>query len=127
MKCTINIDGRSIPLDWRGGTAIQYKYAFKRDPIADIMSLMSIANLETGEINAEDLGGFDSEIIYRMFWTAARTADKSVNEDFFDFLDEFDSLPFVDILDQGMLEMIVASMISTKQIKNRQAPTVTSQ
>ena len=124
MKCTVEIDGKSIPLDWRGGTAIQYKYAFKRDPIADLMSLIGLVDLTSGEVDTEALMGFDTEVIYRIFWTAARTADKEVNEDFYEFLDEFDSLPIVDILEGGMLEMLIASMVSTKQSKNLTAPAV---
>lgn len=122
MKCTVNIDGKTIPLDWRGGTAIQYKYVFKRDPIADLMSLINLANLETGEMSADALGEFDSEIFYRIFWTAARTADKEVNEDFYEFLDEFDSIPIFDLLEQGIMEMLVTSMLSTKESKKFQAP-----
>lgn len=124
MKCTIEIDGKSIPLEWRGGTAIQYKYVFKRDPIADLMSLIGLVDLTSGEVDTEALMGFDTEVIYRIFWTAARTADKEVNEDFYEFLDEFDSLPIVDILEGGMLEMLIASMVSTKQSKNLTAPAV---
>lgn len=125
MKCTVNIDGKTIPLDWRGGTAIQYKYVFKRDPIADLMSLINLANLETGEMSADALGEFDSEIFYRIFWTAARTADKEVNEDFYEFLDEFDSIPIFDLLEQGIMEMLVTSMLSTKESKKFQAPATT--
>lgn len=124
MKCTVEIDGKSIPLDWRGGTAIQYKYSFKRDPIADLMSLIGLVDLTSGEVDTEALMGFDTEVIYRIFWTAARTADKEVNEDFYEFLDEFDSLPIVDILEGGMLEMLIGSMVSTKQSKNLTAPAV---
>lgn len=126
MKCTVHIDDRAIPLEWRGGTAIQYKYVFKRDPIADLMALIDVVNLESGELTASDLGGFDSEIFYRIFWVAARTADKDVNEDFFDFLDEFDSIPIADLLEQGMFEMLVGSMISTKEPKNIKAPAMTA-
>ena len=124
MKCTVEIDGKSIPLDWRGGTAIQYKYVFKRDPIADLMSLVGLVDLSSGEVNTEALLNFDTEIIYRIFWTAARTADNTVNEDFYEFLDEFDALPIVDILQGGMLEMLIGSMVSTKQSKNLTAPAV---
>lgn len=122
MKCEVTIDGRVIPLDWRGGTAIQYKHVFKQDPIVDLMSLINMADTINGKA-IEDLSGFDSEIFYRIFWTSARTADNEVNEDFYDFLDEFDSIPIVDLLEQGMLEMLIGSMISTKQAKNFQAPT----
>lgn len=126
MKCVIEIDGRPIPLDWRGGTAIQYKYVFKTDPLADMMSLIGLVDPDTQEVSAEKLMAFDTEIIYRMFWTAARVADNTVNEDFYEFLDEFDRLPVVDIIQGGLLEMLITNMVSTKESKNFRAPAKTN-
>ena len=127
MKCTIEIDGKSIPLEWRGGTAIQYKRVFKQDPIADLMAMIGLIDSK-GEVDPAELLNFDTEIIHRIFWTAARVAanfdNELVNEDFYEFLDEFDALPIVDILEGGMLEMLIGSMISTKQSKNLTAPAV---
>lgn len=126
MKCTVEVDGRSIPLEWRGGTAIQYKRAFKQDPLADLMALIDLVDSK-GEIETSALAGFDTEIIYRIFWTSARVAadfdHEKINEDFYEFLDEFDALPVVDILQDGMMDMLIESMVSTKQAKNFRAPT----
>ena len=123
MRCKITIGDRTIPLEWRGGTAIQYKMIFKRDPIADLMTLIDFASIQDGEPTPEALMGLDTEVVYRIFWTSARTADpEGVNEDFYEFLDEFDALPLYDLLESDMLDMLVSSMLSTKTPKNTKAP-----
>lgn len=114
MKKTITIGDRVLPLEWRGGTAILYKREFKEDPIQAVMKLMG----SDGEL---DIASLDFEFLYRVLWLSARVADNTINEDFLEFLNEFDEIPMAAIaLDIAML--LLSSIQSTVESKNKQAP-----
>lgn len=113
MKKTITINGRELPLEWRGGTAIFYKRVFKEDPIQKMMSFVDKGNI--------DLESLDLEFLFNALWASAKVADSSIPDDVIEFLDSFDELPLGDIV-EPITTLMTSSIQSTVEPKNQQAP-----
>lgn len=113
MEKTIEIDGKKVKFKATGVTPLRYKSQFRRDFFADLHKLTMIEKMVLGQLNDEELEKLDSEIIYRMIWVLAKTADNSIPE-LTKWLDSFDEFPLFDILPE-VSELIVSTIRGTKK------------
>lgn len=87
MRKTVNIDGKDIALKANGLTLIRYKDWFGRDLISDFKAVQTAFEADgaiTGEI---------FEIVSKLTYTMAKQADKSVSDNFDDWMDQFEHFP----------------------------------
>lgn len=116
MKKIIEIGGRDIVFESNGVTPLLYKQAFKSDYFKDLMKtakVMSKFNGDFDSINFDELEHFDTEILYRIIWACARTANKEIKP----MLEWVEDNSEISITDHGMeiVNLVVESMYSKKK------------
>lgn len=119
MKKILTIGGRDIVFESNGVTPLLYKQAFKKDFFADLMKAGTVmqsfsSNLDNLSSNdLKSLDSFDSEVIYRLIWACARTADKEIKP-MLEWVEENPEISFVE--DGGeVISLVVESMESKKK------------
>jgi hypothetical protein len=86
MTQTIKIGDREVTFKANGATLYYYRDKFGRDLFADF------AKITTGEVTEETF-----EILQHLAFIMARQADKTIPDDFMEWLDTFDVFPFNDV------------------------------
>lgn len=99
MIKTIKIDGRDINFKSTGGTLIRYRNQFNSEFLTDLQKLTNY--------DKTNLTGFSTEVIERMIWVLAKTADDSIPEPL-NWYDSFDSFPIIEIW-QELQDLVNAS------------------
>lgn len=119
MKKILTIGGRDIVFESNGVTPLLYKQAFKKDFFADLVKAGTVMqafqdNMDNLSIeNLDSLDKFDTEVIYRLLWACARTADKEIKP-MFDWVVENPEISFVDDAAE-IINLVVESMASKKK------------
>ena len=118
MEKTIYIDSKPVRLKSTAGTMKRYKAQFRKDYFAELFKLAKVMGENEGEfdlnnISYEDLGNLDFEPLYNFIWVLAKTADRDIPEPL-EWLDEFDSMPIMDIFPQ-VVDLLESSIKSVKK------------
>jgi len=95
MKKTIEIQGQTIELETNGLVPILYKREFKSNFFADLQ------DVQNGEM----------EILYRLAWLFARTANKTLPS-FDEWLSGFEVFPIADVA-ETITTMATACIVTT--------------
>ena len=121
MEKTITIDGKDVRFRSSGATPLHYMNQFQSDYTKDIVKmgvdlvvdkdLKSMSEKEQLELVRQ----LDFNFFYRVAWTFAKTAEKSI-PDPLTWLDGFDEFPIVEILPE-LQEMLLLSITTKKKSK----------
>lgn len=87
MLKTVTIAGIPVELKATGSTLLKYRNWFGRDLIADFKAVQRSFESE-GEVSGEVF-----DIIAKLTYTMAKQADKTISNDYEEWLDQFDSFP----------------------------------
>lgn len=110
MEKIITIDGKDIPFKSTGATVVKYKAAFHKDFLTEMVNMMILEELLAGKIAEADPEKIDLDVVYRIAWVMAKTADKEIPP-MMEWLDSFDEFPVFDVLEEisELLESLVRS------------------
>lgn len=110
MEKIITIDGKDIPFKSTGLTVLRYKAAFHKDFLAEMLNMMILEELLAGKIAEADPEKIDLDVVYRIAWVMAKTADEKIPP-MMEWLDNFDEFPVFDVLEEisELLESLVRS------------------
>ncbi|MGF0055806.1 hypothetical protein ACQRB4_07485 [Peptoniphilaceae bacterium SGI.097] len=116
MEKTIDIAGKPTRFVVSGGFLLRYKSLTGKDPIQAIQKM--------NKISRDNMTIDNMELVYTIFWVAAKTADPSI-PDLADWLDSFDQFP-IDVVSNEIIPMITTAFqsdLSSKisPIKKKQA------
>lgn len=109
MEKTIMIGQKAVPFKVTGGFLIRYKEMTGRDPIKDVFSLQRLEGKDLKEI---DVTSDDMEMLYRILWIMAKTADSEVSDSMLDWLDTFETFPIGNVMTE-LIPLIVESFSGT--------------
>lgn len=114
MEKTIEIDGQKVKFESKGSTPLRYKKQFGSDFFLDLMKMESLAKIKNKkEPSYQDLKNLDMEVFYNICWVLAKTADNRIAEPF-DWLDNFEVFPLMEILPQ-LQELMTNSFQTSKK------------
>ena len=113
MEKIINIGGKDIPFKSTGATVIRYKSQFKRDFLAEIVNMAILEEILTGKLGEVDPEKIDLDVVYRIAWVMAKTADKEIPP-MMEWLDDFDEFPIFDVIEE-MSDLVASMKKSTKK------------
>ena len=110
MEKIINIGGKDVLFKCTGATTLRYKSQFKRDFLAEIVNMAILEEILTGKLGKVDPEKIDLDVVYRIAWVMAKTADKEIPP-MMEWLDTFDEFPAFDVLEEisELLESLVRS------------------
>lgn len=110
MEKIIKISDKDVPLKSTGSLPLRYKSQFGSDFFADLMKMeKAFDTKKNGSINFE---AFDSEILYRMIWCMAKTANPDIPE-VITWVDSFDAgFPLMDIV-TDVQDLLISSVASS--------------
>ncbi|MBQ8933929.1 MAG: hypothetical protein IJ061_06565 [Lachnospiraceae bacterium] len=141
MKKIIEFENHSVEIDTSAGWLFVYRNHFGRDILPDIMpalestltiALDALRKMDLDEITAESLAkamdqdlleetytklaGAELITVYRIFWAAAKNADKQIPavEEYFN---TFETFP-LDVIIPQLFASILDSSISSKNVKS---------
>lgn len=113
MEKTIKIDGQDVKFKSTGALPMRYKSQFGRDFFQDLFKMQAAAEINNKEAPAiKDIEKLDFDTFYKIIWTLAKTADKTIPEPI-EWLDSFGEFPIMDILDEVMV--MIESTIQAKK------------
>lgn len=96
MEKIINIDGKEVAFKCTGTFLLKYKAQFNTDALKDIYKIQNIID-KNGNFN-----DIDSEIMYQLIWTLAKTADPTIKP-LMEWLDSFDSFPLIEVFNEVII------------------------
>lgn len=105
MEKIINVDGRDIKLKADGAILLRYKMQFQKDCLQDMFHLVNMKK-------NEDYSSFDTELMYRLTWVLAKTANPDIPP-MMDWFSQFDNFPIFDIAPDVM--EIITGCLATKK------------
>ena len=87
MKKILNIGGNDVAFECNAVTSILYKQEFNKDYFAEMMKLVSLQDAfnDPKKLKAEDFEKMDFDVITRLAWACAKTADRNTKS-FIDWL-----------------------------------------
>lgn len=97
MEKIINIDGRDVKLKADGAILLRYKMQFQRDCLQDMFRLVDMKSSGV-EI---DYKNFDTELLYRLTWILAKTANTEIPP-MMEWFESFDDFPIFEVLPDVM-------------------------
>lgn len=115
MEKTLVIDGKEVRFKSTAATPLRYKAQFRKDFFSEILKLASLQNIQELDVNnldTDDLDDLDFEVLYRVTWVLAKTADPSIPE-LLTWLDGFEEFPLDEILPE-IMEMVTLSLAKKK-------------
>lgn len=105
MEKIINIDGRDVKLKADGAILLRYKMQFQRDCLQDMFHLVKIKE-------TKDYSQFDTELLYRLTWVLAKTANTEIPP-MMEWFAQFDNFPIFEVLPDVM--DIIRGCLATKK------------
>lgn len=111
MEKIINVDGKQIKLKADGAILLRYKMQFQRDCLQDMFNITKTKD--------EDYSNFDTELMYRMTWILAKTANPEIPP-MMEWFESFEDFPIFDTFPDVM--DIVKNCISTKKKQKNNYP-----
>lgn len=114
MEKIIKIDGKEVRFKATAATPLRYKAEFGKDFFNELLRLENLSKaFSNKKKNTETLQGIDFEVFYNMAWMFAKTADSNIKP-VLEWLDEFESFPFKEILPQ-IMELMTSCMMTKKK------------
>ena len=114
MEKTIVIDGKNVMFKSTGALPMRYKAQFGRDFFQDLFKMQDAAEMKgKKQPTIKDIEKLDFDTFYKIIWTLAKTADKTIPEPL-EWLDSFEEFPIMDVLDEVM-EMIESTIQAKKK------------
>ena len=114
MEKTVVIDGRDVKFKSTGALPMRYKAQFGRDFFQDLFKMQAVVDAKNKKKpTLEDIEKLDFDTFYKIIWTLAKTADKSIPEPM-EWLDTFGEFPIMDILTEVM-DMIESTIQAKKK------------
>ena len=89
MIKTVEINGKQVPFKATGSTLSRYRAKFNSDLLSDYQ-----------KVTASELGGEALEICLRIAYIMAKQADPSIPDDPWDWVDQFEVFPVIDVVPQ---------------------------
>lgn len=101
MEKTIEFGGKNVTFKANMKTLLIYKAQTGREYLADAASLGNIVQTDENGKKTYNLEALNTELLCAVAWAMARSADKNTPE-MYDWLDEFDEFPVMEILSELM-------------------------
>lgn len=126
MEKTIILGDKSLKLQSNGATPLIYKAQFGTDYFSDLLlfakAFQSLASKDSDELDLnnavdemsyDDISQINTEQIYKILWSLAKTADKQIPGDLIEWLSEYDDFSVLEVFQE--VSDLINNGIATKK------------
>lgn len=114
MKKILNIGGNDVAFECNAVTSILYKQEFNENYFGEMLKLSKVMEALKDPLKAsdKDLESIDLDVLTRLAWACAKTADRSINS-YLDWLTENKDFNLID--DGVVIAELITSNFQTKK------------